>query len=379
MARSVAILLMLEGHCTGAALADQYRNQEYLAYDIWYHIHGWTSPLFFTVSGVIFTYLLSAHNEFYFWKNVRVRKGFKRVLQLLFWGYLIQVNLRSIYNYYVNGVPYNMEWMQAFHVLQAIGFGILGLLLTYGAFKWIGKISLHWYYFIAGAAIFGISGWLNNRMQIDSFLIHEGVDHARRYVPHGAPSFIQNMFYGQYSEFSIIRYTGYTLWGGMIGSVIRKYEHNVFKPTFIFSFTGIGLLFLTCSRYILQAIDWLCLNAHIIDARIQETNTYPFKGLGVILMFISFLMIIDKYMDLKDNLFLKIGRNTLSVYIVHVIILYEGIFGFGLKPMLLHRNFDPLWSTVISAAFIAIFLLMVKYIEPLTKWYYKVVPIHWLN
>lgn len=113
MARSVAIILMLEGHCTGA-LADQYRNKEYLGYAIWGQIHGWTSVLFFTVSGVIFTYLLSAHNEFAYWKNVRVRKGYKRVLQLLFWGYLIQINLKALYYTIFHGSIYDADWLQLF-------------------------------------------------------------------------------------------------------------------------------------------------------------------------------------------------------------------------------------------------------------------------
>jgi surface polysaccharide O-acyltransferase-like enzyme len=63
MARSFAILLMLEGHFTGAALADQYRSSEYWLYNVWHNLHGLTSPLFFTVTGLIFVYLLSANNE----------------------------------------------------------------------------------------------------------------------------------------------------------------------------------------------------------------------------------------------------------------------------------------------------------------------------
>ena len=93
MARSFAILLMLEGHFTGAALSNEYRSNEYWLYSIWHNLHGLTSPLFFTVTGLIFVYLLSGNNEIAYLDNQRVKKGFKRVRELLFWGYLIQLNL----------------------------------------------------------------------------------------------------------------------------------------------------------------------------------------------------------------------------------------------------------------------------------------------
>jgi uncharacterized membrane protein len=39
LARSIAILLMLEGHFTGAALSREYRKDEFLLYYIWNNIH----------------------------------------------------------------------------------------------------------------------------------------------------------------------------------------------------------------------------------------------------------------------------------------------------------------------------------------------------
>ena len=94
MARSFAILLMLEGHFTGAALANQYRNEDYILYNIWHNLHGLTSPLFFTVTGLVFVYLLTGTNSVEpFFQNSRVKKGFNRVSMLLFWGYIIQLSL----------------------------------------------------------------------------------------------------------------------------------------------------------------------------------------------------------------------------------------------------------------------------------------------
>ena len=154
MTRSIAIILMLEGHFTGAALSWDYRKQEYLAYDIWHNIHGLTSPLFFTVTGLIFVYLLTAKGAGGFFTNIRVKKGFRRVLTLLFWGYFIQLNLWSIGQSIYYGSEFHLDWFYAFHVLQSIGIGILFLLLVYGVYNIFKKGAVYWYYLIAALIIF---------------------------------------------------------------------------------------------------------------------------------------------------------------------------------------------------------------------------------
>jgi uncharacterized membrane protein YcfT len=86
-------------------------------------------------------------------------------------------------------------------------------------------------------------------------------------------------------------------------------------------------------------------------------------------------MLIEKYFNVKALLFLKIGQNTLPIYVVHVIILYGGIFGFGLKPLLFDQNLNPWISVSISAIFIVLFAIMIKYIEPLERTYNKLLSI----
>ena len=63
IARSFAILLMLEGHFIDLTLGEQFRspdphfvNPDFLVYDIWHIIRGYTSPMFLTMTGMIFVY-----------------------------------------------------------------------------------------------------------------------------------------------------------------------------------------------------------------------------------------------------------------------------------------------------------------------------------
>ena len=369
MARSVAIILMLEGHFTGAALADQYRKSEFLLYNIWHNIHGLTSPLFFTVTGLIFVYLLSANNDLNYFENIRVKKGYKRVRQLLFWGYFIQLNLWSIIQSIYYDSKFHLDWFYAFHVLQSIGIGILFLLIIYGIYKWIGKGAIYWYYLVAALILFSCYAYMKQYIQIEEGLIAKHIKDKPTYLPSGAPSIIQNMFYGQYSDFSFVRYAGYTILGGMLGSLIRTYESKALEWWFGASFILIGLLINLFIQPVFQTIDNLTDSIGITDHGVFVLNATAFIRFGQVMILLGVFMLIDKYADIKAKLFLKIGQNTLPIYVVHVIILYGGIFGFGLKPMVFDENLPPAIAFGISVGFIFLFAIMVKYIEPLERIY----------
>lgn len=375
MARSMAIILMLEGHFTGAALSNDYRKSEYLLYNFWHNLHGLTSPLFFTVTGLIFVYLLSANNEINYFENIRVKKGFKRVRQLIFWGYLIQLNLWSICKSVYYGSEFHLEWFYAFHVLQSIGVGIFFLLLIYGIYKWIGKRALYWYYLTAGMLIFICYAYLKNYIQIEEQLVADHIKDKPSYIPIGAPALIQNLFYGEFSDFSIVRYGGYTILGGMLGSIIRINEKNALKAWFGLSFILIGLVLAIFSQGIFQSIDLFTESIGMTEVGVFELNSTSFIRFGQVMAFIGILMMVDKYFNIKSNLFLKIGQNTLPIYVIHVIILYGGIAGFGLTPNLFNRDLYPFYAFGISVLFIVLFVIFVKYIEPLERFYSKIIGI----
>lgn len=412
MARSIAILMMLEGHFTGSALADKYRDDNNWLFSFWHNLHGLTSPLFFAVTGVVFVYLLSRSTEEPYFQNERVKKGFGRVKMLLFWGYFIQFDFitffrdtRYGFEYYgklknanfldligswfhdilVPFFPtsgaykawifnYHFNWFQAFHVLQSIGFGIFFLLLVFGIYKIVKKGPLYLYYLVAALIIFVIYGYLKEHIKL--YGVSEGIKTIKdpsAFIPQGAPKFIQNMIYGEFSDFSFVRYSGYVLMGGMIGAIIRHYEKNVRKWWFGVTFIAIGLFFNIAGQSLFHELDqftnWIGLTSH----GCFENNTTGFARMGQVAMLLGTLMLVDANFKINAPLFLKMGQTTFPVYIVHVIILYGGILGIGLDPELwYHRQFDPWVAISISAFFITVFVFMVKYIEPLTELYYKV-------
>lgn len=387
MARSIAILMMLEGHFTGSALANVYRDSNNWLFSLWHNLHGLTSPLFFSVTGVVFIYLLSKNTEGSFSENERVKKGFKRVRMLLFWGYLIQFDLITfvrdtyygfkdlIYNNGERGFVYHLDWFQAFHVLQSIAVGIFLLLITFGIYKLIKKGPLFLYYLIGSLIIFVIYGYLKDYIRHQDYLVSIGeiTKNERGFLPPNAPKFIQNMIFGQYSDFSFIRYSGYVLMGGMMGALIRQFEHNVRKWWFGVAFIAVGLFFNLWGQITFREIDHFTEWIGLVSHGCFENNGTSFARLGQVSILLGVLMLIDANFKINAPLFLKMGQTTFSVYIVHVIILYGGIIGIGLEPSAWYkRQFDPWVAASISAFFICFFVVMVKYIEPLTELYYKV-------
>jgi hypothetical protein len=183
---------------------------------------------------------------------------------------------------------------------------------------------------------------------------------------------IQNLFYGKYSDFSFVRMSGYTLLGAMIGAIIRTYEQHVRKLWFGLAFIVGGILVSTFALHLMQGADWLMQWTYLVPKRTMIPAHIPISRFGQVVVLLGILILIDKYFKVKAPLFLKIGQNTFAIYVIHALILYNGIFGWGLQPAVFNKNLSPWLAVAISLSAIAFFTLMVKYIEPLEKFYYGI-------
>lgn len=359
MARSIAILLMLEGHFIGLSLGQEFRDPSNIIYSSWNFIRGFTAPMFFTVTGLIFVYLLSAKMDAGFLSNQRVRKGFKRSSELLFWGFALQLNFTE---YFKGNFG---SWLFAIHVLQCIGIGIACLLLIFGLHRITRFFALHWYYLIFGSIIFFFYPHFKG-LEIANLTANEP-----HYIPANAPGLIQNLFLGENSVFPIVPWVIFTLFGGMIGSLIRTYERFVVTYWFPLIFIGFGLACNMFGYAWFQRLDWVFQSLGLYDEAYLVVNNVLLCRFGQVIIVLGILMFIDKHSEIRDGLFLKIGQHTLPVYVVHVIILYGGITGFGLHKYI-KEALSPEIAILGAVLFISSFIVMVKYLEPLEEGYNKV-------
>jgi len=419
IARSIAILMMLEGHFIVMALSENYRGNEYLLYDIWRFTRGLTAPLFFTVSGLVFTYLL-VRNNVNFFANKRVKKGVIRSFKLILWGYALQLNLVYLIQGEFSGYLY------IFHVLQCIGASLLTVILIYGLYKLLRVIPLY--------LLLGFAGLLG-------FILKPTI-YAIDFT--GVHPIIENMLVVTSDErtfksiFALFPWVGFALFGGMIGAFVSKRPHKVYTNWFPLTLIGIGLVLNIAADPILSFIQplfvWLGLKPFVglgylfarfgqvlfVLAIIILTGKYKRKltliyyrklsflrswaipigfaiigsslviyalamentqllsnltvnAFGQFLIFIGVVITSVKLIQWNYSLFIKIGQNTLSIYIIHVMILYAGLFGFGLNKIL-DRALDPWFAIVCAIGFILFFTYFVKYIEPINKFYNGIIP-----
>ena len=72
--RAFAILMMLQGHFISGLLDPVFKDPTNPVYSFWLYCRGFTAPVFFTITGWVFTFLLLRNPE-QGWKNPRVKRA----------------------------------------------------------------------------------------------------------------------------------------------------------------------------------------------------------------------------------------------------------------------------------------------------------------
>jgi len=300
--RAWAILMMLQGHFVDGLLENAFRDSSSGVYTIWLYFRGITAPVFFTVSGFIFTYLLIKVPQGGF-DNPRIKKGVKRGLQLLLIAYLLRLNLFGL----LGGQLYDSFFLV--DVLHCIGLSILCIigvyLLTYNLKKMAFPILL-----------LGITCLL---------FVLEPIYKLWSYP--FLPEALSNYFTkANGSVFTIIPWLGYTAFGGFLSLLFTRYKNhkNLYKIAILLAVaTGTTLIFLSSNFFLnLSHMTGVQLFADIYF------NNYLFIRLGDVLVVFAIFMLFRKF--LTHPMVLKIGQNTLSIYVIHFIILYGSFTGLGL-------------------------------------------------
>ena len=338
MARSVAILLMLEGHFVDDSLGMIYRDPNHPVFATWHFIRGFTAPVFLTVTGLIFVYLLLKDREIPAFKNIRFRKGIKRVVELFIWGYLVQ--------YY------------AFHVLECIASGILLILILYLMYRLIKFIPLWIYFFAAGFTIFAC------------YIYMRGLPKEMPW-PVDAWKYIQNAFHGPPNRaiFPIVPWVGFTMFGAMLGALLHDLHDRIRTWYFPITVFSIGFILFWFPKAILGGLDSL---VSLVSPDFGHQFVYLdwlYYKLGMVLMEISVLIYIDNRWGqyVKDSsLFLKVGQNTLTIYILHMVVLYGSMTGIGLNDFF-HKSLNPWQVTIGAILFVGFFVVLIHYLDRIKK------------
>ncbi|SHI56540.1 heparan-alpha-glucosaminide N-acetyltransferase domain-containing protein [Algibacter luteus] len=327
--RAFAILMMLQGHFIDTLLAPVYKDKSDIAFTIWSYFRGITAPTFFTISGLVFTYLLLrayAKGD----DKPRIKKGLFRGVLLLAIGYSLRVNIFHWLSGYFN------SYFLVIDVLQCIGLSLIFLVVLH--------IILKKYSYLFSVILFtiGCICFVTEPLYRNINLNH-------------IPNVIANyMTTSNGSVFTILPWFGYSAFGAFISTVFFRHVHRErFKLITIFTFFIVGIFLMLYSSWFLIGL-YNITNIELF--KMSANYNYLFSRLGNVLILFGVFYMVEQF--LKHSIIARIGEKTLSIYVIHFILLYGSFTGYGLKRYL-KQSLEP--ETAILGALL--FMIVVCFIS----------------
>lgn len=307
--RAFAICMMLQGHFTDSLMGYEYRDPNNIFFSIWLYFRGITAPTFFTVSGFIFTYLLVKDKEHTGWNNIRMRKGIKRGFTLLLVGYVLRMNIAGL----LIGEVYDGFFM--IDVLQCIGLSLLLIITTYLA-------TLKSKPWVMPAILLSATLFLFTIEPIYAGLSFE-------YLPKMLANYFTKV---NGSVFTIFPWFGYAAFGSFMAYIFNYFKENkhIIKYAIGITLALSGLLMFGSSPLFVQLYEW---TGYKLFFQLND-NDYLYTRLGNVMLLFSIFMLLQNVITLRK--FREIGQNTLSIYIIHFMILYGSFTGLGLYKFFNH-------------------------------------------
>lgn len=306
--RAIAVLQMVQGHTIDVLLTPELRTTEFPVYAVWYFLRGMTAPIFMFTAGTVFTYLFHSVKK-PFEQNYRVKKGLRRAFLLIFLGYLLKYPAWTIFDF-SDVTADKWQLFISADVLQLIGFSLLILLLI---LFFAEKLKLNYTatFIIISSVIFIASPFIETISWVSFF-----------------PAPVAAYFYsGSGSLFPLFPWSGYVIAGGILGCYLAQ-NPLVFKTArFSKQLAIFGVAFTLVA--IFSEIILKSLQVQIVDPQ-AEPNTI-FYRVGFVLLLTAVVSYISLRVNHIPQIIILAGRNTLLIYVVHLIILYGSAWTPGIN------------------------------------------------
>nr|WP_321228032.1 heparan-alpha-glucosaminide N-acetyltransferase domain-containing protein [uncultured Psychroserpens sp.] len=339
--RAFAILMMLQGHFIDTLLDPIYRDETNIFYQIWSYFRGITAPTFFTISGLVFLYLLLKAKDKGDDKP-RIKKGFYRGLLLIGIGYALRVDIFSwLYGDFNN-------YIFVVDVLQCIG---LSLIILIGCYVLLRK---HIRLLSALLFILGCLCFLTEPLYRTLDLSHIPI------------VFANYMTKANGSIFTILPWFGFTAFGGFLATVFFSHVHrNKFRLVTVLSFFIFGSILVEYSSFILMKLHYWT------DIELFKSSAYYnylFTRFGNVLLLLGVFYAAEPF--LKGSLIGKIGQKTLSIYVIHFIIIFGSFTGLGLKHFY-YQDLNPTQAIIGAIVFMLVVCFISFYYVKTNAFIYK--------
>lgn len=341
--RAFAVVNMIQGHTLDVILSNQYRTSEYLLYSIWHFNRGITAPIFMFTAGAVFSYIFLRYN-LKFSNNPRVKIGIRRSISLIIIGYFMKIPSNSFLSFEEKTAKQLMKFFSV-DVLQLIGIGLLLIIIIFyicQKFK-INRI----YAFIMLSVLIVIFTPLAERTKWEDF----------------TPLFLagyMNKNIG--SNFPVFPYVIYMLIGASFGSFLSKRKEYCKTKKFSFSLLITGFLLITAYIFLDKIRFALNDNSMFLSMR---SNLVSLR-VGIVLIFVSSLTLISRRITNLHWSVNLLARNSLSIYVIHLFILYGSAWNRGIIYYY-GKSIGPYFSVIYCIIFVCMLMIFCGIYERLTK------------
>ena len=339
--RAIGVLLMVEGHTIDAVLSPAYKDSSSFLFQFWTFFRGLTAPFFFFTSGFAFVIASVKENNgvIFVTRKARVRRV-RRIFTLLLLGYGLHFPLHLIYD--ISSVS-NEEWrifllVDALHI---ISFSLAIILLAAIFVHKLGTLRKAY----AGLAFLAlVLAPITEPIQWEKIL----------------PSFLYPyMTFRAGSFFTFFPFSGYLFAGAAFGVtallIPKELKAFVVSRNLLFasliSITGFCLFFPIQLIFVSPYVDyWRALPA---------VNLLRF---GIVTLVGAFIGYSTRRVQRLPKILPAIGKHSLAVYVVHLMIVYGSPFNIGLAQMIV-GGVNPWLAAVVAVIVISLMIGMVYAIE----------------
>ncbi len=344
--RAYAVFMMVQGHTIEVFLKDQYRVLENPFFNLWNFNRGLTAPLFLFSTGLVFNFLYTKY-QVPFYQNPRMGKGIRRAL------YLLVISLAFRYPGLMLSRYKEMhfeDWKHflAVDVLQLIAIALLIVLALNVVSELLHRNVTRVFIVTAFLVLF------SSRIVFDVDFVSV--------MPLALASLLNH---STGSPFPLFPWLFYVLLGAALGPALHQFRSpeklkRLIRYCLVTAGTVIGLMGLA------EAVLFYGFGISYL----WTTPAMDIFRMGFVALAVAFWIFAAQHWSTVPNLVLWAGRNSLWVYLLHVIILYGSAYNAGFNH-LYRSQFEPGMSILFAVLMIiamCIFIYAKEMFSELGKW-----------
>ncbi|MCK9280859.1 MAG: DUF1624 domain-containing protein [Melioribacteraceae bacterium] len=341
--KGLVLLMMIETHVFNPLLQPEYKEATWFVFLTF--INGLVAPSFLFASG--FTFILSTSKTFdsKFDKTIFLTK-LKRIGVIFLLGYVLrlpQMNLSDLIN---KSTDLQMRIFLSVDILQCIAVGLFIFVISSVIFN---KEKSNLIFLIIATFIVILISPIMWLIHFDNFM----------------PSAIANYFNRlNGSLFPLFPWIAFIFSGGIAAHyflILKKSgkTENYFNNLFI-----TGILFFVIGFFVYNNLKGVVFGTVI---------PHPFffiERLGIILFLLYFMNLISKFIDLSNSFLVKVSKESLIVYFLHLELIYLGFFN-GESLATVYKDQFNLFEASGVALIIMLLMIAAAYIWNYVKMHHK--------